>query len=115
MADSFYIVAVGIAHKRPVVVGVIFRPQARFVKHLGMQPDRGIEELTYSCTTRRNKSDVTLPKPFAGLAWTNPELRFRIGTETDDLSEVHDAPSTERGENTVIEGSTPSDVCTLDR
>jgi hypothetical protein len=115
VADRLDIVAIGIAHKGAVVVGVVLGPQARLVKHVHTHLGSGGEELTNGCTTRRDKSDVALPKAFAGLTWPNPELRLAIDTEADDLAELHDAAPSERGEDGVVELGARRGVGTLKR
>jgi hypothetical protein len=49
---------------------------------------------------------VAFSKAFASLARSNPELRFRIDTESGDLTEVHHATTSEWGENGVVKGGT---------
>jgi hypothetical protein len=58
---------------------------------------------------------VALPNTCLGHEWTKPELRLGIDTEADDLPEVHDAASAERGENGIVERSARCRVGTLNR
>ena len=44
MADRLDVVAVGIAHERAVVVGVVLGPHPRLVQHLGAGGDGRVEE-----------------------------------------------------------------------
>ena len=58
VADGFDVVAVGVAHERAVVVGVVLGPHAWFVQHLGAGRDRRVEEGANGGTVGSSECDV---------------------------------------------------------
>ena len=60
MAHGLDVVAVGVAHERAVVVGVVLGPHPRLVQHLGTGRDRGVEERPHRGAIGRDERDVVL-------------------------------------------------------
>jgi hypothetical protein len=114
MAHRFDIVAVGIAHKGSVVVGMVERPQLRLVKDVRACSGCCSKELAHRGTARGNKGNVAFAKTFTGLTRSDPELRLRTDAESHDIAEVHDAASAEWRQHLLIEGSARRRVGTLD-
>ena len=79
VADGLDVVAVGVAHERAVVVGVVLGPHPRFVQHLGARRHRGVEEradrarsgaVNAMCDSRKPSPESSAPIQKSGFGGT---------------------------------------------
>src|SRR5690349_2623970 len=115
VTDRLDVVAIGVADERPVVGGVVFRPQPRLVQDLGAVRHSGVEEGPHGGAAWRGEGDMGLPETFTGGLAADPEVRHGWHPVPDRIAEVHDALSPQRGKHSVVEGGAGGQVRTLDR
>ena len=113
MADGLDVVAVGVAHERAVVGGVVLGPDAGLVEHLGAGADRGGEERVDRGAVGGDERHVDRAVDPVGER-AEPERRLVGGAEPDHLAEVHLPAAAERREHGVVEGGGGRDVGALD-
>jgi hypothetical protein len=96
MADSHYVVAIGVPHERGEVTVMVLRPQPGLMKTLGPDGHRGGEEGEHGLTIGRCKRDVTLSEAVAGAFRADPKRpRLARDTEADGSSRLfaHSPPA----------------------
>ena len=115
VADGFDVVAVGIAEEGPVVVGVVLRPDPRFVEHLGGGVDSGREERVDCGTIGSREREVRFAKAVPGSLAAEPEVGHRRHSVPDGRPvELEDSLRADRGQHGVVERRTCFDVGALD-
>src|SRR5262249_53440009 len=115
VTDCLDVVAIRVADKCPVVGGVVFRPQPRFVQDLGVMRHSVVEEGAHSGPAWRGEGYMGFPESFAGDLAADPEVRRGGHPVADRLAEVHDTLASQRGKHSVVEGGAGGQVRTLDR
>jgi hypothetical protein len=70
VADYFDVVAVGVAHERSVVVGVVLGPDPRLVESLGAEAFGGLEEGAHRSPVGRLEGDVGFAEALTRLLRT---------------------------------------------
>src|SRR5215467_10173910 len=115
VTDRLDVVAIRIADERPVVGGVVLRPQPRLVQDLGAMRHGGVEEGPHRGPAWCGEGDVGFPEAVTGGLAADPEVRHGWHPVADRFAEVHDALASQRGKRGVIEGGAGAQVRTLDR
>src|SRR5215469_9049522 len=91
VADGFDVVAVRVAHEGTVVGGVIFRPEAGLMQHLGASILRGSKEGPHGGPVGRREREVRLTEALPSRLLRDPEIWLVADSETDGPAEVHQA------------------------
>src|SRR4051794_21618455 len=88
VADRFDVVAVRVADEGAVVIGVVLRPDAGLVQHLGAGSDGGGGERVDGRAVGRRERDVRLPEAVAGRLLADPELRLAVASVPDGAADL---------------------------
>src|SRR5262245_4712074 len=115
VTDRLDVVAIRVADERPVVRGVVLRPQPRLVQDLGAMRHGGVEEGPHRGPAWCGEGDVGFPEAVTSGLAADTEVRHGWHPVADRLAEVHDALASQRGKRGVIEGGAGAQVPTLDR
>ena len=107
------VVAVRVAHKRAVVVGVILGPDTRLVEDVCSNRNRSVEEGAHSSATSRREGNVRLAESIAGSAGRDPEVGVRRYPESNGVVELHHTYAADRRQDRAVEGGARVDVRTL--
>ena len=114
VTNGLDVVAVGIAHERAVVAGVVLGPKPGLVEHLGPLRHGSIKEGPHGRPVGGVEGDVGLAEALARHRRADPELGPLPDAEADNLPEVHHPAAAQWCKDGVVEGDAPGDVGTLD-
>ena len=110
MEDGFDVVAVGVAHERAEVAGVVLRPQPRRVQRLGARFQRGVVEGLHGVDVWGLEREVHLtvgPGRVTGVHVGDPEVGLAVVAVADGDLVVQLPGVSEHTEDLVVEGLGP--------
>jgi hypothetical protein len=114
VADGLDVIAVWIAKEGTVVVGMVLRPQLGRMQHLCASCHPRVEEGLDGGAVGGGERDVGLTEAVTGVTGSDPEVRIRLYSVTDDVPQVHDPPSAQWSEDSVVEGGAGRHIGALD-
>src|ERR1700733_16314307 len=88
MTDGLDVVAVGVSHEGPVIVGVVPGPELRLVQALGSRPDGRRVERPNGRPVGRSEGDVGLTEAVAVPRFPNPKVGIRRYSIADGVCSV---------------------------